>query len=38
MVPQYLLWNAQAGHSDWTSDRNWKRADKDELRLPDSDG
>lgn len=38
MVPQYLLWNAQAGHSDWTNDLNWKRADKDELRLPDSDG
>lgn len=38
VVPQYLLWNAQAGHSDWTNDLNWKRADKDELRLPDSDG
>ena len=38
MVPQNLLWTGRTGHTDWTNDQNWKRADKSELHLPDTDG
>ena len=31
IVPQYLMWKAYAGNTDWNNDGNWKRADKDEL-------
>ena len=31
IVPQYLMWKAYAGNTDWNNDGNWKRANKDEL-------
>lgn len=37
IVPQYLMWKAYAGNTDWNNDGNWKRADKDELNKTASD-
>lgn len=31
VVPEYQVWTASAGNSDWTNDRNWRRADREEL-------
>lgn len=31
IVPEYQVWTGGAGNNDWTNDRNWRRADNDEL-------
>lgn len=31
VVPEYQVWTAADGNSDWTNDRNWRRADREEL-------
>lgn len=31
VVPEYQTWTAAAGDSEWTNDKNWKRADVAEL-------
>lgn len=31
VVPEYMIWTAEGGNSDWTNDANWARADRSEL-------
>lgn len=31
VVPEYEVWTGAAGNDDWTNDRNWARADRDDL-------
>lgn len=32
VVPEYQVWTAGAGNSDWTNDKNWARADRSDLK------
>lgn len=31
IVPKHVVWTGEAGNSDWSNDKNWRRADVDEL-------
>ncbi len=37
IVPEYVKWTSHAGNASWSDDRNWMRADKDDLLRDDSD-
>lgn len=37
IVPEYQKWTGAAGNPDWSNDKNWARADKDEIFKDASD-
>lgn len=37
VVPEYLVWQGKDENANWNKDDNWKRADKGDLKKPDSD-